>query len=79
MSQHAALRALINLMKLSMNILKVMLHYFLNPWMAEGLKVGGAEVLVVALEVDHRRGGLWSQPPDADEGIIPCNSKIALK
>ena len=45
----------------------------------EGLKVGGVEVSVVAAEVDPRRGGLGAQPPDADEGIIPCNSKVAPK
>ena len=37
----------------------------------KGLKVEGAEVPVVVAEVDPRR--------DADEGIIPCNSKVAPK
>ena len=45
----------------------------------EGLEVRGTVMFVVALEVDHRCRGLGAQPPDADEGIIPCNSKIAQK
>ena len=45
----------------------------------KGLKVGGAEVLVVAAEVDPRCGGLGAQPPDADESIILSNSKVAQK
>ena len=45
----------------------------------KGLKVGGAEVPVVAAEVDPRCEGLGAQPTDADEGIIPCNSKVAPK
>ena len=38
----------------------------------KGLKVGGAEVLIVAAEVDPRCRG-------ADEGISLCNSKVAQK
>ena len=45
----------------------------------KGPKVGGAEVPVVVAEVGPRCGGLGVQPPDADEGIIPCNSKVAPK
>jgi len=39
----------------------------------------GAEMFVVAMEVDPRcgGGGLGAQPPDADEYIISCNSKVA--
>ena len=43
----------------------------------KGLKVGGAEVPVIAAEVDLRCGSV--QPPDADESIISCNSKVAPK
>ena len=45
----------------------------------KGLKVGGGEVPVVVAEVDPRCGGLGAQPPDADGGIISCNSKVAPK
>ena len=47
--------------------------------MAKSLKVGGAEVPVVAAKVDPRHGGLGAQPPDADEGIISYNSKVVPK
>ena len=45
----------------------------------KGLKVGGAEVPVVAAKVDPRCGGLGAQPPDTDEDIIFYNSKVAPK
>ena len=34
---------------------------------------------VVVAEVDPRRGVWGRSNPDADEGIIPCNSKVAPK
>ena len=34
---------------------------------------------VVVTKVDSRCGGLGAQPPDADEGIIPCDYKVAPK
>ena len=34
---------------------------------------------VVVAEVDPRCRGLGVQPPDADEGIISYNSKVAPK
>ena len=34
---------------------------------------------VVVAKVDLRCGGLGAQPPDADEGIISYNSKVAPK
>ena len=34
---------------------------------------------VVVAEVDPRCGGLGLQPPDTDENIISCNSKVAPK
>ena len=43
----------------------------------KGLKVGGAEMLVVVAKVDPRRRGLGAQPPDADEGMIVYNFKVA--
>ena len=62
--------------KLNRNTLR---HDTLLHRRRKGLNVGGAEVCVVAAEVDPRCGGLGAQPPDADEGIIPCNSKVAPK
>ena len=43
----------------------------------KGLKVGGAEMLVVAAKVDSRRRGMGAQPPDADKSMIACNFKVA--